>query len=89
MLGLVKLAEAAPPIEQRGVVADGEREAGLELLDEPLGGGHMAGLGERLEEGEEEGGLVMVGAGGEEREREGQDARRREAAEDGREDGRG
>lgn len=87
MLGLVELAQAAPTVEQRCVVAEGEREPGLELLDEPLGDGDMAGLRERLEEGEEEGGVIVVGAGGEESVGEGQEARRREAAEDGGEEG--
>lgn len=65
MLGLVELALAAPSVEQGRVVAERKREPGLELLDKLLGGDDVAGLGERLEEGKKEGGLVVVGAGGE------------------------
>jgi len=65
VLGLVELAQAAPPVKQSRVVAERKRNPGLELLDKLLGGGDVASLGEGLEEGEEEGGVIVVRAGGE------------------------
>jgi hypothetical protein len=83
VLGFIELAKAAPSVEQCGVVAEREREPGLELLDELLGGCDVPGLGEGLEKGEEKDGVIMIWSGREEREGKGQDARGREAAEDG------
>lgn len=65
MLGLVEFALAAPSVEQGRVVAERQWEPGLQLLDKLLGGDDVASLGEGLEEGKKEGGLVVIGAGGE------------------------
>lgn len=87
MLGFIELSKAAPSVEQCRVVAEREREPGLELLDELLGGCDVSCLGEGLEKGEEERRVIMIGSGREEREGEGQQTRGREAAEDGGQEG--